>query len=148
MLSFSFAPERNGANGLETGAGVGGAKEVVVGLIFLVLVAMGPLLPNPTILLAGVAANETVANGFTADEVVGFGVLTLEANDVFANGFELAPALGVAAAALKGLMGAFAGVGSSGIAAEGVLMPAPFFQFLQGCKLQVAKERLLREGIP
>ena len=126
MFSFSFAPERNGANGLETGAGVRGAKEVVVGLIFLVLVAMGALLPSPTVLLAGVAANETAANGFTADEVVGFGELTLEANDAFAKGFELA------AAALKALMGAFAGVGSAGIAAEGVLMPVPFFfHFLQ-----------------
>ena len=139
MVSFSFAPERNGANGLETGAGVGGAKEVAASLIFLVLVAMGPLLPNPTVLLAGVAANETVANGFTAEEVLGFGELALEANDVFAKGFELAPAFGVAAAAPKGLMGALAGVASSGIAAEGVLMPAPFFHFLQGCKREIKK---------
>jgi len=136
MFSFSFAPKRNGVNGLETGAGVGGAKEVAASLIFLVLVAMGPLLPNPTVLLAGVAANDTVANGFTAEEVLGFGELVLEANAVFAKGFELVPALDVAA-----LMGALAGVASSGIAAEGVLMPAPVFHFLQGCKRERGRER-------
>ena len=141
MFSFSFAPKRNGVNGLETGAGVGGAKEVAASLIFLVLVAMGPLLPNPTVLLAGVAANDTVANGFTAEEVLGFGELVLEANAVFAKGFELVPALDVAAAAPKGLMGALAGVASSGIAAEGVLMPAPVFHFLQGCKRERGRER-------
>jgi hypothetical protein len=68
----------------------GSGAEVMTGLNFLVLVAMGPVFPNPMVLSAGVAANETVANGFTDEDFDGIGVLTLEANDVFAKGLELA----------------------------------------------------------
>jgi len=89
---------------------------------------MGPVFPNPMVLSAGVAANETVANGFTDEDFDGIGVLTLEANDVFAKGLELAAGWGVAAAIE--CVEALTGVGAVGIAAEGVLMPAPFFHFL------------------
>lgn len=97
------------------------------GLIFLVLVAIGALSPNPIVLLAGVAANLTEANGFTVVGVDGLGVLPLEANDAFAKGFGLDAGLG--AAAVAELVGALAGVGAAGIGVEGVLMPVPFFHF-------------------
>jgi hypothetical protein len=56
----------------------------------MVLVAMGPLFPNSMVSPAGAAANETLANGFTDEDLDDFGVLTLEATDAFAKEFELA----------------------------------------------------------
>lgn len=115
MTSFSFAPGRSGGKALVSAAAV---VETVfcARLTFLVLVAKGPLDANPRglVALTGVEAKDTAENGFAAAA----GAVTVDANDVLANGL------------LDAFVGVKAGAGVAGIAADGVLIPTFFFHLL------------------
>ena len=91
---------------------------------FLVLVAMGPLELNPKVfvVLTGVVAKDTEANGLLVPAAgAGVDVLTVVAKDVLAKGLLLL---------LDALVGVKAATGALGMPADGVRNAAPFFHFL------------------